>query len=345
MSLKKLKFIVIAFILSILIVTGSAFYFKIHQIQTSFDTASTANVHTSQAIAKQKSFTVLLLGVDTGAEGRMDRGNSDTMILASVNPQTQQTLLYSIPRDTMAQMRGMSPKNVQKINAAYNIGGAKMAKATVADLVNVPIDYYATINMGGLEKLVDAVGGVTVQVPFSWQDAATGNQKFKKGPAHLNGDQALAYVRMRHEDPNDDYGRQQRQQQLIKALAKKLLTVNGLQHYQKIATYLKANLKTDLVFDDMTTFVLKDHANFKDIKTYQLKGRDAWINGSAYQIASTTQLQKASDRLRRNLALPSQTLNNTETKLNAKNTTYDGQTDLNYQTFGLARQYYTNDTY
>lgn len=345
MKSKRFKRYILIFSFSLLLAAGLFVFFKLQTIQKNFDQVSTSDAQTSTAITKQRPFTVLLLGVDTGAQGRIDRGNSDTMIVASVNPKTHKTILYSIPRDTMAEMVGTDPTNIQKINAAYNINGSKMAKATVAKLLNIPIDYYATINMGGLESLVNAVGGVDVDVPFSWQDADTGNQVFKKGWSHLNGDQALAYVRMRHEDPNGDYGRQQRQQQLIKALATKMMTFDGLSHYQKLLTYLHDNLKTDLVFNDVTKLALQDHANFKQIKSYQLQGTGAWINDSSYQIASTSELQKASDRLRQNLGLSSETLQNTETQLNAKNTSYDGVTNLDYQTYGLDTQYYTNSTY
>lgn len=96
-----------------------------------------------------------------------------------------------------------------------------MAINTVTKLVNVPISYYLTINMGALEKVVDAVGGVDVQVPFSFTSSKTGGQHFTKGGMHLNGNMALAYARMRYEDPKGDYGRQQRQQQVIKAILKK----------------------------------------------------------------------------------------------------------------------------
>ncbi|MFD1671374.1 LCP family protein [Agrilactobacillus yilanensis] len=342
---KKLKYFISIGLICFLLLITSFCLIKIRQTQQAFDKISTANADTNTAITKQQPFTILLLGVDTGAQGRIDQGNSDTMLVASVNPQTHRTILYSIPRDTMAEMIGTKTKNVQKINAAYNIGGSKMAKDSVSALLGLPIDYYATLNMGGLEKLVDAVGGISVKVPFSWQDSATGNQKFEKGWTHLNGSRALAYVRMRHEDPAGDYGRQLRQQQVIKALAKKLLSFNSLSHYQTLLNYLQTNLKTDLVFDDVTKMLLKDHQNFKTITTYQLKGSDAWINNSSYQIMATKTLQTATDRLRSNLDLPAKTLKNTETELNALNTDYDGLNNLNYQTFGLDTQYYTNNTY
>lgn len=297
---------------------------------------------TSKAIPNFKPFTVLLLGIDTGTDGRIDQGNSDTLMVATIDPQVHRILLYSIPRDTMAQIIGVTPKNVQKINAAYNIGGAPMAQATVATLLNIPINYYATINMGGLKRIVNLLGGVTVNIPFSWQDPATGDQQFQKGWMHLDGDQALAYVRMRHEDPNGDYGRQKRQQQLLKAIAKKALTPEGLLHIQALDRALQSNVKTDLSFSDLLHIFLEDHKDFRQITTAQLQGEPAWINQSAYQIISTQQLQASSNRLRKSLNLPQQTLTNLETQLNTKNSAYNPLTNPYYQTFGSDTQVYTN---
>lgn len=88
------------------------------------------------------------------------------MIVATVNPDKEQVKLVSIPRDTLVQLQGADEFNMQKINAAYNVGGSDMAMSTVEKMFDVPIDYYVTVNMGGLSKIVDAVGGVDVDVPL-----------------------------------------------------------------------------------------------------------------------------------------------------------------------------------
>ncbi|MFT8844733.1 MAG: LCP family protein, partial [Schleiferilactobacillus harbinensis] len=147
----------------------------------------------STTIQDKKPFSILLLGVDTGAEGRIDQGstnqgdaNSDTIIIATVNPDQNKVTMTSIPRDTVAEIVGRPQQDIEKINAAYNYGGEKMAINSVSKLVNVPIDYYLTINMGGLEKIVDAVGGVDVDNPFAFTSSYTGGQHFPKGEQHLN---------------------------------------------------------------------------------------------------------------------------------------------------------------
>src|SRR5699024_9901892 len=110
-------------------------------------------VKTTGEFNGKKRFAVLLMGTDTGALHRTEkRGRTDTMILAVVNPAKKHYTLVSIPRDTMAQMIGTDEFGVEKINAAYEIGGARMAMDTVSELINVPVKYYAVVNMGGIMK-------------------------------------------------------------------------------------------------------------------------------------------------------------------------------------------------
>ncbi|EPC61115.1 Transcriptional regulator lytR [Lacticaseibacillus paracasei subsp. paracasei Lpp14] len=294
-----------------------------------------ATKHVSTDIANKKPFAVLLLGVDTGADGRIEKGNSDTMIVAVVNPKTKKTTMVSIPRDTAAELIGTKEFNMQKINAAYNVGGSDMAINTVSKLVNVPISYYLTINMGALEKVVNAVGGIDVVVPFSFQDPYTGNQKFTKGPMHLNGNMALAYSRMRHSDPEGDYGRQKRQQQVIKAILKKAISVGSLGNFTKLMDTISKNIATNMSFDDMQSIFLNYRDAAKTVSTDHLQGVNAWVGDGAYQIASDAEMQRISNKLRTALGLQTETISNEETKQNAKNTQFDFKvtTDQNYIIF------------
>ena len=146
--------------------------------------------HVSHAIAEKKPVTVLLLGVDTGDEGRTDRGNSDTMILATVNPQTQKTILMSIPRDTLAEIYGVksSKKIIQKINSAYNLGKEAAAMKSVEKLLGIHIDHYVTMDFHSLPKIVDAVDGITIDSPFSF---SYDGSSFTKGKQVITGKQSL----------------------------------------------------------------------------------------------------------------------------------------------------------
>lgn len=310
---------------------------QVHQAQNRYQTkiytgTSADNVNTSKPIS------LLLLGTDTGADGRITKGNSDTIMVVTINPKTKKTVITSIPRDTLAEMVGTKTTNVQKLNAAYNIGGSTMAKASVSKLLNIPIDYYATLNMGGLKQIVDAVGGVTITSPMK---VSYDHITITKGQHHLNGKQALTYTRMRYQDPRGDYGRQLRQQQVMKAVLAKLANTKTLARYNQLLSSLSNNLRTDLSFNDLVALATKDHENTKHIVSHQLIETPAWINTSSYQIASTAKLQTTSNAIRSQLGLKAEKISNIETKLNALNSSYDGTTNLNYDTNGLDTITYT----
>lgn len=288
-------------------------------------------------------FQFFYWGADTGTDGRVDRGNSDTMMLLTLNPAKKKTVAYSIPRDALAEMVGDKEKNVQKINAAYNIGLATMAKKTVGSFLGVPVDYHVAINMKALEKTVDFVGGVTVKSDLNVSfDGIT----IPKGTHHLNGKQALTYARMRYQDPRGDYGRQIRQQQILKAVVKKLEQPKYLAKLPDLIKSLGSDINTDLTTSQIDQIILKYHNASKSMSFNQLQGQTAWINQSSYQVLPTQTLQQASDKLRANLGLDSATLDNTETKLNAKNKSFFNDEDnTDYKTYGLDKTYYSNNTY
>ncbi|MFD1317278.1 LCP family glycopolymer transferase [Loigolactobacillus zhaoyuanensis] len=293
---------------------------------------------TSKKIAQKKPFSILLLGADTGADGRKYKGNSDTIIVATVNPTKNRVKLVSVPRDTLAELIGAKPRNMQKINAAYNYGGTKMAAKSVGQLLDVPIDYYMTINMSALKTIVNDVGGIDVNIPFSFTSVWTGGQKFKKGMHHLNGTQALAYSRMRHEDPRGDYGRQLRQQQVIQAVLKKAMQPKILLKYEDITRDLAKNMRTDLTFADLKTLTIDYRNTAGNIKSDQLQGQDAWINDSSYQVASTKELNRVSSKIRHELGLSSEKVDNAEVYQNELNPYFDG---TNNQLFYISNDFTT----
>lgn len=111
-------------------------------------------------------FSVLIMGIDTGDMGRVETGRSDTMMLITVNPNTNKTSIVSIPRDTYTEIIGRGHND--KINHAYAFGGTSMAMNTVQNLFDIPVDYFVSVNMESMQKIVDAVGGITVLPPLSF---------------------------------------------------------------------------------------------------------------------------------------------------------------------------------
>lgn len=252
-------------------------------------------------ITSGKPFAILLLGTDTGALGRSQVGRTDTMIIATINPKTQTANLTSIPRDTLVNIYG-SQQDEEKINAAYPLYGANTTIKTVEHLVNIPIPYYVLLNMGGLEKMINAVGGVTVNPLLTFHYEAANVTKGQK--IHLNGASALAYSRMRDQDPLGDYGRQARQRQIIKALVLKEASLSSVVRYQTVLKSLTHNLQTNLTFNDLMWLRTKDGHTSRHIVSQTLQGQPAIINGIDYQIAPQSEITKISTRLRQSLNLP-----------------------------------------
>lgn len=247
---------------------------------------------------KKEPFSVLLMGLDTGDLGRVDQGRSDTMMVATVNPETNKTTLLSIPRDSYVDIIGYG--TTDKINHAYAFGGAAMSMDTVENFLQIPIDHYVSINMAGITELVDALGGVEVNNDLEFTSRG---EYYAFGPIHLQGDRALTYLRMRYEDPRGDYGRQLRQRLVVEAIAKKALSLDGVTQYQNILNTLEGNMQTDLSFADMQDIGLKYRSAFSNFGQLQMQGEGTMINGVSYQIISDEELAEVRSVLRNELGI------------------------------------------
>lgn len=241
-------------------------------------------------LSDQDPFSVLLLGVD---EREDDRGRSDTMVVMTINPADQSTKMVSIPRDTYTEIVGRG--TTDKINHAYAFGGIEMSMATVENLLDIPIDYVMQVNMEGFQDIVDAVGGVEVNNTLAFDE-------FAKGTIALDGEEALGYVRMRKQDPEGDFGRQNRQKQVIQGIMKKGASVNSLLNYQDIFTALGDNVRTNMTFDEM----MDVQSNYRDaIGTVdQLMVEDGTgetINGIWYYVMDDAELAEIQSTLKAHL--------------------------------------------
>ena len=266
----------------------------------------------NNVIAENKPMTILLMGVDTGSGSREDQwvGNSDTMILVTVNPQTRETTIMSLERDILTNITQDGETVQAKLNAAYAQGGAELAIETIQDLMNIHIDRYAMINMKGLVQLVDKVGGITVNNPFDFDISIEENEpeytaKIPPGRQEIDGEQALVYSRMRYQDPEGDYGRQKRQREVIEKIIKKILTLDGLSNYQGIIEAVSDNMQTNISLDTDNLMNLMGYRDaLKNIRMEQLKGEDATLaDGGSYQIVTSEHLLKMQNILRKSLGL------------------------------------------
>lgn len=267
----------------------------------------------TDVISATKPMTILLMGVDTGSGSREDTwaGNSDSMILLSVNPTTKKTVMMSLERDILTKFKDKDGETIEaKLNSAYASGGAKLAISTIQEMMNIHIDRYVLINMKGLVQLVDAVGGITVNNTFDFPISIEENEpeytaKIEPGVQKINGDQALVYARMRYQDPEGDYGRQKRQREVIKKVVEKVLSLNSVSHYQAILKVVSSNMQTNI---ELTSGSIPQLLGYKDafrrIDSQQLRGEDATLaDGGSYQIVTRDHLLEMQNLLRKSLGL------------------------------------------
>jgi LCP family protein required for cell wall assembly len=166
--------------------------------------------------------TVLLVGIDRRPGEKTAR--ADAILLMRLNPQGGVVSLLSVPRDLWVPIPGVGNG---RINAGYQYGGLALQKRTVSDFLGVRIDHAVAINFGGFEALIDALGGVTINVPrrlvdpaYPTPDYGTTRVVFEPGVQRMNGARALIYSRTRH--PDSDFGRMHRQQQMMAAIGAQL---------------------------------------------------------------------------------------------------------------------------
>lgn len=253
-----------------------------------------------KALKQGKPINILLLGTDTGAFGRDYKGRTDTIMMMTLNPQKKTTTIVSLPRDMKVNLPGYAEYSPAKINAAYTYGGVKETINTVQKYFNVPIDYYVMVNMGGLEKAINQVGGVSVTSPLTFDYEG---YSFKKGQTyHMNGAKALAFSRMRYDDPQGDYGRQERQRLVITALMKEAASYKSVLN-QKFLNSIADQSKTNLTFSDMTTLAMKYRKANGKVVSDHAQGHGDSEGGESFEVVPTSEMQRVSNEIRDALQL------------------------------------------
>lgn len=269
---------------------------KVYELSKDMKNAD-SNITKSKKKTLTEPFSILLMGVDSELDGLKANQafNGDTLMLVTFNPNTLTATMFSIPRDTFVPIAcNRNIKNKINSSAMY---GANCVIKTIQNLTGIDIDYYVKINFKGVVDLVNAVGGVEVDVETpTWWYSENGktyknqvceqdsNRRFGKdivcmnlGHQKLNGEQALAYARCRHLYALSDIARNQHQQQVIEALASKVKETKSIGDFEKILNSVSKNIETNVTTDqifslyDVAKNMLTDNTSTKDfsiIKTY-----------------------------------------------------------------------------
>lgn len=240
------------------------------------------------------NFSVLFIGVDERPGETKSR--SDVLLLATFNKNDHSIKLLSIPRDSRVDIPGYK---TQKINNANFFGGPDLAVETVEELLDIPVDYYVKLNFNAFIDIVDALDGVTVNVPFTFTEKNSKNKPITlyKGRQTLDGEEALAYVRMRKQDPMGDFGRNERQKEVVEAIIRKAGSLSSITKYGEVLDGLDDNLSTNLTFQNIVA--LHPYAkSISNIESLKLSGEDLYIDSvyyfalDEYSVSETSQMLK-----------------------------------------------------
>ena len=230
------------------------------------------------AITKQP-FSVYVTGVDT-YDAISSVARSDVNMVITVNPVSHKILLTSIPRDYYVPIAGSSSELNDKLTHA-GLEGVDVSIKTIENLLDMDINYYIKFNFTSLIQIVDALGGIDVDSPFAftadYEEDTHIYYEFQKGMNHLNGKQALAYVRERYGLREGDVARARHQQQVVEAVVNKLTTTTILTKYGELLGSMEGNFTTNFDFDSITGFVkmqLNDMPSWS-VETQVLTGADA----------------------------------------------------------------------
>jgi LCP family protein required for cell wall assembly len=227
--------------------------------------------------------SVLIMGVDASdVRANADSSRTDTLMVATLNKDDKSVKLLSIPRDSYVYIPKVGYET--KINHAHAYGGTKATIDTVENLLDIPIDYFVKVNFEAFIDVVDAVDGIEYDVPYEFKEQ---NSKDKanaihlmKGKQKLDGEQALALARTRKKD--NDLERGKRQQEIIKSIVDKAVSVNSILKYDDILEAVGKNMTTNMTFSEMKSFIsYGSKGKNLDFETLSLDGVD-YQPGRAY---------------------------------------------------------------
>ncbi|WP_110928377.1 LCP family protein [Bacillus massiliglaciei] len=286
----------------------------------SYDPVSASSKRDGGVDPLKDNFSILFIGIDD-SERRNYQGNSrsDALMLATFNKEQKSVKLLSIPRDSYVYIPAKN--TTTKINAAHAAGGPKATMDTVEELFDIPVDYYVRMNFNAFMDVVDALGGIEVDVPYDLKEIDSKDNKgaivLKEGRQTLNGEEALAVARTRKQD--SDIQRGERQQEILKAIMAKGTSVGAVSKYTDVMEAIGDNMTTNLRFSQMKGFInyVTADSGIK-LETVKLKGSDLTLNGTYYYQLDETSVEDVKLQLQSHLNLsPAESTTETESAQSA----------------------------
>lgn len=275
-----LKVLLAFLLISLLVFAGIIAYIYINlkgaadkMYDDDFAGSSSELRETEVSVKDGDPISVVLFGTDSDAERESQSmgQRSDTIMVVTLNPNTDEGRIVSIPRDTQAEIAGRG--TTEKINHAYAYGGPEQAKSTVENFLDTPMDYFVSINMDGFETIVDELGGVTITSQDTFEQSG---YSFTAGETYdMDGEEALAFSRSRKSaGAGGDSGRQMRQQQVVEAIAGEMISLQTITNFNSILDVLSDNISTNIPFDELNALRSNYQEPAQDIERLTLDGVD-----------------------------------------------------------------------
>ncbi len=237
--------------------------------------------------------SILAVGVDNS----QGKGLADTIIAVMVWPKTGEIAALSIPRDSWVAIPGVGES---KINASHSYGGLQLTIETAQALLGCPFDYYIEVNVPGLISLVDAMGGVDIDVEkrMKYSDHSQNlTIDLQPGLQHLNGEQAVGYARFRH-DATGDLGRIERQQKFLRAVTRELLSPDHVLRFPKVIDTFVKTVQTNMTVNDVNSLKrIVDQAGPEGIRMATLPGYPRTIHRQSALELDPDEVQATVDRV------------------------------------------------
>lgn len=279
-------FVSLVIVFSALLAFGINYYLDKEHKEKQEANASGEITSLEEVKGLKERINVLVMGVDYLHLGEKEgqRGTrTDTIMLFSVDPKTKKSFVVSIPRDSRVNIEGYG---LDKINHAHSFGGTDLAIKTISNFLQVPIHHYVKVDYNAVVELVDAVGGVEVDIK---QDMNYYPLKihFKKGVQTLNGEDAVKYLRFRSGYRNADLGRIEVQQEFVKLLMKKIFSPSLIINIPTYIDIFDKNVETDLSKKEMLEIATTvSDISLDNVRKEVLPGDGQMINGISYFIVN-----------------------------------------------------------
>ncbi|MFD1451551.1 LCP family protein [Oceanobacillus sojae] len=277
--------------------------------------------------------SVLIIGVDENEKrNNAETSRSDTLMLATFNKDEKSVKLVSIPRDTYVYVPEVGRE--EKITHAHAYGGPKATIETVENLMNIPVDYYVRVNFHAFVDVVDAIGGVELDVPYELTEMNSMDKQeaihLSPGEQMLDGEEALAFARTRKLD--NDIERGKRQMEVVNAVADKATSVGSVLNFDDLIAAVGNNMNTNMSFKEMMTFVTFVTGGL-DIESFTLEGSDYQPGSTYYWLLDEMALEQTRAMLQEHLEISNshakdegQTTNEAEGQ---QNDPYQGDSETN----------------